>query len=73
MSHHTKALALAALACHIAVSGMVFIAVNPDWTPTFAVLLVPYAWGLSVLAVASYGLDLGLSLPRPARRAPRRT
>jgi hypothetical protein len=72
MSPHTKALVFAALACHVAVSAMVFIAANPDWTPTFAVILDPYAWGLSALATASYALDLVLGFERPRQRRNRR-
>lgn len=68
MSPHTKALTFAALACHVAVSAMVFMAADPDMTPTFAVMLAPCAWGLSALAACSYALDLASSLARYPRR-----
>lgn len=59
MSLHTKLFVCLACLAMWATSSMVSIAVDPDMTPTYAVLLAPYAAiYLPGLAVVSYGLDL---------------
>jgi len=58
MSLHSKVFIGLALMSHIAISAMAFIAVDPNYLPTAAVAMVPYAWGLSVLAAISYACDL---------------
>lgn len=59
MSLHTKVLlTLSCLACY-AVAAMVTIATNPDWTPTLAQQLAPYAaLVLPSAFCVSYGLDI---------------
>lgn len=58
MSIHTKVMIYAALACHIAVSSMIFISADPEVTPTMAALLAPFAWGVSVGAAVFYAIDI---------------